>query len=162
MEPKFDILQLYLSAIILSSTFIQKSLLYKNESQNMYSSSHDPFLFLFIWVGFLIKVHCKTSLILKSRNNLGILGASYIYTNASFSFFLPFRIAHFLWFQFNHVCYSLGPYKLLWNNMKCYAVPASVELGMPLRHYLILLFPTGANCAMLTPQRSLLTSATLS
>lgn len=36
--------------------------------------------------------------------------------------------------------------------MKCYAVPASVEFGMPLRHYLILLFPTGANCAVLTPR----------
>lgn len=73
---------------------------------------HFYFFSYYKGVDFLIKVHCKTSLILKSRNNLGILEASYIYTNASFSFFHPFRIAHFLWLQFNHVCYSLSLYKL--------------------------------------------------
>lgn len=63
-------------------------------------------------VDFLIKVHFKTGLILYRRNNLATLGTSYIYSNTSFYFFHPFRIAHFLWSQANHVCYSLGLHKL--------------------------------------------------
>lgn len=92
---------------------------------------------------------------------MAIPGTFYKYTDCFFLFQL-FRTAHFLWFQSIRLHSPLGLYKLQRNNRKLFTVSAAVELGMPLRHYLILLFPTGAKCVMLTPRTHLLTSATLS
>ena len=101
-------------------------------------------------VGFLIKVQFKTDLTPHRRNSLHTLGTSYIHTTASFYFFQLFGLP---------VSSGSNPVicAILCNNTKRYAVPASVELGLPLRHYLILLFPAGASYVY--PQRPLVTSA---
>lgn len=120
----------------------------------MFSSNHRPFLLLCVFIirerGFLIKVYLKTDLTPHRRNNLHILGTSYIYTNASFYFFQLFGLP---------VSSGSNPIicAIIWNNTKRCSVPASVELGPPLRHYLILLFPAGAS--YIYPPRPLLLSA---